>query len=350
VNEKFGDLADFVIPCSATPRCFQASPMADHPPPYRALYVGRFSSEKVPEPFLSALDKKARSDWLYVFIGDRGESYTALRQLAGKMENILLLPYGSPEEVARQMQLADVVFLPTDPKIDEGFGLVAAEAAACGRPIISTAPGLSGRAEIAGSYEELLDKIHELSDYRRRCNLLEKLRTPPAPRFRLDWLQAVRKALMPQVTVVTNAQRASDAWLNCAYEGLKAQTLRNWQWNVVLNPDSKFLSYDPRVFRLKSLQDGSIRADYILRLDPPALPMPKLLESQLLCARQLEPVKVHVCCRAMFSDGSVMQEMHGLAAGRICHQKAMGIPPIGGDLYLNREVLILIPRSGHVDT
>jgi D-inositol-3-phosphate glycosyltransferase len=97
-----------------------------------ALFVGGLIPIKGADLFAAALDGADR--WIGVMVGRGALGETLLKQHPG----IRLVGAMPPDDVARWMQAADVVVVPSRA---EGLSLAAVEALACGTPVIAAAVG-----------------------------------------------------------------------------------------------------------------------------------------------------------------------------------------------------------------
>ena len=141
-----------------------------------------------------ALARKDEPSFVLVIAGD-GDcrpqvEALAVRRLAGAVKFVGYLP-----DVARFLHAADVVAVPTQPALGEGFGLVALEAMACGRPVVATdtsslpevvAHRESGLVVPAGDAYALAGALLELGDAGLRRQMGEAGRARAATRFSLD--------------------------------------------------------------------------------------------------------------------------------------------------------------------
>jgi len=117
--------------------------------PY-VLFVGTLEPRKAIPDLIAAFDRIAatRADLSLVIAGGRGwgtEDVEAAVARARHRDRIVLTGYVTDAAVAALMRGAKVVAYPA---IEEGFGLPALEALACGTPLVTTAG--SAMAEVAG--------------------------------------------------------------------------------------------------------------------------------------------------------------------------------------------------------
>ena len=114
----------------------------------------------------------------------------AARRLAGAVKFVGYLP-----DVARFLHATDVVAVPTQAALGEGFGLVALEAMACGRPVVASdtaslpevvAHRESGLVVPPGDAHALAGALVELCDAGLRRQMGEAGRVRAATCFSLD--------------------------------------------------------------------------------------------------------------------------------------------------------------------
>ncbi|MEE8602514.1 glycosyltransferase [Euzebya tangerina] len=161
------------------------------------LAVGRLVPEKGFADLISAaagLDREVR-----VRIVGEGPDATRLRRLAADLDVALELPGSvTPAEVVDEYTAADVVVQPSH---GEGFGLVAAEAAMLGRPLVATD---------SGGVRDLLERgllVRPGDIGTLRARLVEALEDPDLPAV-LRAGNRVRRVLSPGSAV----ERTEEAW------------------------------------------------------------------------------------------------------------------------------------------
>lgn len=111
----------------------------DHRPRDGLLFVGRLNIQKGLADLLRALAQQRTSARLTV-VGD-GPDAASLRSLAGELgvlERIVWLPSQTQAQLVDHYRAASALVVPS---IGEGLGLVAAEAQACGTPVVAFASG-----------------------------------------------------------------------------------------------------------------------------------------------------------------------------------------------------------------
>ncbi len=107
------------------------------------LFAGRVQLLKGPDVLVQALAHLPRDVRLVVLGGASGRP-TAVRELealayqVGVRDRVLVHPPVAPAQLAQWYRAADVVAVPSH---NESFGLVAAEAQACGTPVVAAAVG-----------------------------------------------------------------------------------------------------------------------------------------------------------------------------------------------------------------
>jgi glycosyltransferase involved in cell wall biosynthesis len=110
--------------------------------PLRLLYVGRLSAEKGVDVAISALRIVVRREPTATLqiagTGPLRQDLEALAEQGGLADNVRFLGAVAPEAVRSLMAAASVVVVPSR---NEGFSLVALEAAQAGRPVVATRVG-----------------------------------------------------------------------------------------------------------------------------------------------------------------------------------------------------------------
>lgn len=162
------------VPLSASP------PRNDENLPNKyILFVGSIQPRKNLEGLMRAWHRvkdKFKDTWLVV-AGESGGVFRSVKFLAD--ERVRLLSYVAEEELPALYASAELFVLPS---FDEGFGLPALEAMACGTPVIvsdgGALPEVAGEAGLIFSLDKLdtLEQAMErcLSDENLRMSLIEK--------------------------------------------------------------------------------------------------------------------------------------------------------------------------------
>ena len=162
------------------------------------LYVGRVQPLKGPEFLLESVARMDLSEGLKVLIvgGDvtGDEEVTKVRRLAGELGIDHLVSFEGTVPHKRLVHYYNAADLCVVPSFYESFGLVAAEAMACGTPVVATAvgglpetvkDGLNGSLIRDRNPEALAEKISLLlNDVRLRGLLASQARESVAA---LDW-------------------------------------------------------------------------------------------------------------------------------------------------------------------
>ena len=171
---KLGALDARVVPSGVAVPDHVVEPVQ---PPH-VLFVGRLSEEKGIEDFLEATERLPR-----VIVGDG-----PLRERVPGA-----IGFVSPRELGAYYERASVVVCPSR---REGYGVVAREAMACGRPVVATAvgglldaveDGVTGRLVPAGDPSALRATIEELlADEQLRHRLGAAAREAARSRFSWD--------------------------------------------------------------------------------------------------------------------------------------------------------------------
>jgi glycosyltransferase involved in cell wall biosynthesis len=121
-----------IVPYGVNLKTFRQS--ADRSENFRVLYVGGLSVHKGVHYLLDAFHRANLPNSELVLVGGRtGYTDALLKRYSNK--GVTLTGPVPREEVSRQMSRASVMVLPS---VDDGFGLVLAQALACGCPIIAT--------------------------------------------------------------------------------------------------------------------------------------------------------------------------------------------------------------------
>ncbi len=111
------------------------------------LFAGRIQPLKGPDVLVDAAAQMRAGDGevpTFVFLGGPSGRMTALRELQalaaqlGVSDRVQFRPPVAREELANWFRIADLVAVPS---YNESFGLVAAEAQACGTPVVAAAVG-----------------------------------------------------------------------------------------------------------------------------------------------------------------------------------------------------------------
>jgi glycosyltransferase involved in cell wall biosynthesis len=99
------------------------------------IYVARFAPHKNHLQILRIAEKieQQGTQLHWVMVGSHGELLTTLEEKAGHLSNVSLLK--GVEDVSELLLASDLFFFPSK---EEGFGVVAIEAAAAGLPIVAT--------------------------------------------------------------------------------------------------------------------------------------------------------------------------------------------------------------------
>ena len=162
------------------------------------LYVGRVQPLKGPELLLESVARMGLNEGLKVLIvgGDvtGDEEVTKVRRLAGELGIDHLVSFEGTVPHKRLVHYYNAADLCVVPSFYESFGLVAAEAMACGTPVVATAvgglpetvkDGLNGSLIRSRNPEALAEKISLLlNDVRLRGLLASRARESVAA---LDW-------------------------------------------------------------------------------------------------------------------------------------------------------------------
>lgn len=147
---------------------------------FRILFVGWLSVRKGLHHLLQAVDRARLKKATLVLVGTKlPETEILLKRFP--VANVEITGALSRTEVAAQMSRASVFVLPS---IEEGFGMVMAEALACGCPVIASShtgaadfftDGEEGLIFPSGDTEALAQKLGELrDDPRRLADMSEK--------------------------------------------------------------------------------------------------------------------------------------------------------------------------------
>jgi glycosyltransferase involved in cell wall biosynthesis len=148
-----------------------------------------------------------------------GEINLAVSRL-GLEKQVRLLGAPSDDEVIKLYHACDVVVLPALDMMDdvEGFGIVALEAAAAGKPVVATRvggipdaveDGKSGLLIDADDYKELSRSIMDLvADEKKRWGMGEYARSRVGEKF--SW----EKILERYESVLSESSRANDQTMN----------------------------------------------------------------------------------------------------------------------------------------
>lgn len=110
--------------------------------------LDRFHDYKGLAYLLQAMRLVRRSQKVTLYIGGSGsllQTYRRMAEEAGLGDSVVFLGFIKDEELPLWYNRCDVFVLPSISAIQEGWGLVAAEAMACGKPVITT--GVVGMAE-----------------------------------------------------------------------------------------------------------------------------------------------------------------------------------------------------------
>jgi glycosyltransferase involved in cell wall biosynthesis len=134
----------WIVPYGADPTVFFPGPGPESQ--YRILFAGQISLRKNLITLLRALQLLDRPDWELVCCGAvSGEAKSDLAQGAGRTR----IRFSGPvpqTELAQEMRRSSVLVLPS---LEEGFGLVVAQALACGTPcIVSESVGAKDLIEV----------------------------------------------------------------------------------------------------------------------------------------------------------------------------------------------------------
>ncbi len=128
--------------------------------------IGSFTTQKNHITMLKVLEHLP-AEYKLICVGE-GPLMIEIQRESRKMnlsERVIFL--GFRVDIAQIMHSIDIVVIPS---IWEGFGLVAVEAMACGKPIVaSNVPGL---AEVVGQYG-LLEDVHSPEKFAKRIQTLE---------------------------------------------------------------------------------------------------------------------------------------------------------------------------------
>ncbi|RZU61271.1 glycosyltransferase [Zhihengliuella halotolerans] len=175
--------------------------------PLRILFAGRIQRLKGPHILLEALQRVREIDPLgryeAVLIGqhsgpDELDLERLLPSTSGPVTARLLEPM-PPAELASWFRGADVVAVPS---YSESFGLVAAEAQACGTPVLANLvgglrhivhDGVTGRHVVGQTPEAWAEALATLGDHRDALAQWGRQAAVHADRF--DWNQAARTVL-----------------------------------------------------------------------------------------------------------------------------------------------------------
>lgn len=105
-------------------------------------FVGRMETIKGPDVLLKAFARivQVKPEVRLIMVGDGSslEGFKSLAESLGISGKVVWAGRKPQEEVYRYFQIIDVVAMPSRPGL-EGFGLSAAEAMACGRPVVASA-------------------------------------------------------------------------------------------------------------------------------------------------------------------------------------------------------------------
>lgn len=155
--------------------------------PFRLFYVGNLSRRKGADLLAPIMDRLGEGFELYYTCGLR-EARPLL-----PTRNMIALPRLSELELLRQYRLADAVLFPSRL---EGFGYCAAEALACGIPVVASKAtalpevvehGVSGLLCAPGDVDGFVEAILALdADANRRRAMGENARASALKRFTLD--------------------------------------------------------------------------------------------------------------------------------------------------------------------
>lgn len=103
---------------------------------FRVLFAGILTARKGVHYLLDAWEDVSKVGGKLVLAGAPGEDFEhILRRRGGLPDGVELLGHVTQDRLAEEMSLASVLVLPS---IEDGFGLVMAQALACGTPVIAS--------------------------------------------------------------------------------------------------------------------------------------------------------------------------------------------------------------------
>jgi glycosyltransferase involved in cell wall biosynthesis len=120
------------------------------PTPTVVLFVGRFVRRNGWQVLLDAWRDAALHGRAELHMIGSGPDEQRIRDIAGSLHNVRVLGHVSDDRLADHYRAARVVVVPST--AGEGFGLVAAEALACGTPVVASDQG--GLAEVVRHGED----------------------------------------------------------------------------------------------------------------------------------------------------------------------------------------------------
>jgi glycosyltransferase involved in cell wall biosynthesis len=135
---------------ASAPASAPTSGPATMPAPAVVLFVGRLVRRNGWRVLLDAWRDAALHGRAELHLIGSGPDEQRIRDIAGSLHNVRVLGHVSDDRLADQYRAARVVVVPST--AGEGFGLVAAEALACGTPVVASDQG--GLAEVVRHGED----------------------------------------------------------------------------------------------------------------------------------------------------------------------------------------------------
>jgi glycosyltransferase involved in cell wall biosynthesis len=140
--------------------------------------LDRFHSYKGLDYLLEAMRIVVKSHDVVLRIGGAGELlplYEKKVREYGLQDSVVFLGFVKDEQLAGYYNACDAFILPSISAVQEGWGLVAVEAMACGKPVITT-PIVGASGDIAASNAGIVVKPADAGHWRKRSSILHLTR------------------------------------------------------------------------------------------------------------------------------------------------------------------------------